>query len=105
MNSGLRSVFALALVVLATGCDRSDALRAALCQRVIPALEDGAPTIGAVETRSADASVTLSYRIAGHAEPRRLTCRFAGRNGGAPELTGVETPAGATLSAPRLAML
>jgi branched-chain amino acid transport system permease protein len=106
MISGVRSAFALLLAVLATGCDRTDALRAALCQRVIPALEDGAPTIGAIEARSGDAAVSLTYRIAGHAEPRRLTCRFADRAGtDRLALTGVETPAAGALSAPRLAML
>jgi branched-chain amino acid transport system permease protein len=111
MISALRWAVALGLAALATGCDRTDALRAALCQRAIPALEDGAPTIGPIESRSAATSVTLAYRIAGHAEPRSLTCRFAERTGSRPdapdrlELTGVETPAAGALSAPRLAML
>jgi len=106
MLSGARSTCALLLALLATGCDRTEALRAAQCQRVIPALEDGAPTIGAIDARADDSSVTLVYRIAGRAEPRRLTCRFAGDAGtDRLQLTGVETPAAGALSPPRLAML
>jgi branched-chain amino acid transport system permease protein len=104
MISVLRSACVLLLAVLATGCDRTEALRAAQCQRVIPALEDGAPTIGSIDVRAGDSSVTLVYRVAGHAESRRLTCRFAG-DADRLQLTGIETPATGALSAPRLAML
>jgi branched-chain amino acid transport system permease protein len=106
MTSSLRWAIAFLLAALTTGCDRTDALRAALCQRVIPALEDGADPVGAIETRADSGAVTLIYRIAGHAEPRRVTCRFAGgADAGRPRLIGVETPAGAALSEARLAML
>src|SRR4051794_27257637 len=44
----VRSALALLLIaLLVAGCARSDARRAALCQRVVAALEDGATPIGA----------------------------------------------------------
>jgi branched-chain amino acid transport system permease protein len=105
MISGLRWVLALGLAALATGCDRTEAARAAQCQRAIAALEDGADPIGPIDSRSAAGdTVTLSYRIAGRAEPRRLTCRFSG-GGDRLALVGVTAPTGEALSVPRLAML
>ena len=106
MTPSLRWAFALLLAALTTGCDRTDALRAALCQRAIPAFEDGRDPVGPIESRAVGDVVTLVYRAAGRAEPRRLTCRFA--TGGDAErlrLIGVETPAEGALSEARLAML
>jgi branched-chain amino acid transport system permease protein len=104
-----RLALALAAVLAAAslaGCERIDARRAALCQRIIPALEDGAPPLGAIDSRRADApgtaqtALTLTYRTAGHAEPRHLTCRFEGT-----ALVGVSATATGELTPTRLAML
>lgn len=101
----------LALALLTAGCTRIDAQQAALCERAIGALEDGATLVGPVERHArpdgaAGVAVELAYRIAGSAEPRSLVCRFAARRGpDRLELVGVTaTPTGA-LSPTRLAML
>jgi branched-chain amino acid transport system permease protein len=105
MTPGLRWAAALSVAVLAAGCDRTDALRAALCQRAIPAVEDGADSVGPIELRSHDGAVTLIYRTARHAEPRHLTCRFAADGPDALRLAGIEGPDRAAWSAARVAML
>jgi branched-chain amino acid transport system permease protein len=109
MIPGVRASLALFLLALATGCDRTDLARAAQCQRAIAALEDGAEPIGPVERRPVERgrdardTVTLVYRIAGNAEPHRLTCQFYDTE---PLLiTGVVAPSGTVLSVPQLAML
>ncbi|MBI3516486.1 MAG: hypothetical protein HY060_20835, partial [Proteobacteria bacterium] len=88
------------LLVLPAGCERADAPRTAACQRIIPALEDATP-VGPIESRRTEDTVSLVYRIAGHAEPRSLVCRF----GAGTELVGVASSATGALSPPRLAML
>ncbi len=76
---------------------------------MVAALEDGAAPITALAPERDGDAITLRYRLAGVAEPRRVTCRFAaGDDAGA--LIGVEASAlagveGGDLSAPRLAML
>ena len=109
MTWSVRLACALALIL--AGCARIDAQQAALCQRAITALEDGAPIVGAIETRTDaggpdGATIRLVYRIAGHAEPHSLTCRFAGRHGAERlQLVGVSGSTTGALTPARLAML
>ena len=101
----------LAAVLLTAGCSRIDAQQAALCQRVIAALEDGAVPVGPVEMRAKPdgpdgVAIDLTYRIAGSAEPRSLVCRFAAQRGpDRLQLVGVSASATGALSPTRLAML
>ncbi len=109
MTWSVRLACALALL-LGAGCARIDAQQAALCQRAITALEDGAPIVGAIEIRADDdadgVTIRLAYRIAGHPEPHSLTCRFAARHGADRlQLVGVSASAVGTLTPARLAML